>query len=77
MPRISAAVSGSKTTGTSAVGTLRAPSRRRVRSAAIFPTASGESSSESPRPTVYQWSRSIWPSFSAWGVTEKEAEEVR
>ena len=45
MPRISAAVSGSKTTGTSPVGTCRAPSRRSVRSAAVRPTCSGGSRS--------------------------------
>ena len=48
------AICGSKTIGTFAVFTLRAPSRRRVRSAAMRPTCSGWSSFFSVRATEYQ-----------------------
>ena len=48
------AVRGSKTTGTFCVSTLRAPSRRRARCAAMRPTSSGFSSPANPRAVVNQ-----------------------
>ena len=53
-PRMEVATMGSSTTGTCAVFTLRAPRRRNVRWAAIFPTSSGESSRPRLRATEYQ-----------------------
>ena len=64
---------GSKMTGTLAVFAFLAPSRRRVRSAATFPTCSGFSSSLIDRATEYQKSRCILPCSSfATGTAETE-----
>ena len=70
-------MSGSKTTGTSAVLTRRAPSRRRARRAAMRPISSGASSRARLRVTWYQPSRCISPSRTATGATERLNEEVR
>src|SRR5262245_3327109 len=66
-----AAVSGSKTTGHSVVGTLRAPRRRSVRRAASRPTLAGSSSAARWRLNVYHESRCMLPFRRATGVTER------
>ena len=71
-----AAISGSNTTGTSAVFTRRAPSRRSARFAAMRPISSGTSSRARLRVTWYQPSRCISAPSDATGDTESENDEV-
>jgi hypothetical protein len=72
-----AAVSGSKTTGTSIVSPFLPPSRRTARRAASRPTSSGDWRSASRRADVYQKSRSMSPSSEATGVTERAKDDTR
>ena len=70
-------MSGSKTTGTSWVATFRAPRRRRVRWAAVRPTASGDSRRLRRRWAEYHPSRCIPASSLATGVTDSATEDAR
>ena len=71
-----AAMSGSKITGTSVVFTLRAPSRRSARAAAVRPIDSGSSRVRRRRAYEYQASRCISPSFAATGDTVRPKADV-
>ncbi len=69
-------MSGSKTTGTSAVFTRRAPRRRTARCAAIRPIDSGSSRRARRRVTWYHESRCISASRVATGDTARLKDDV-